>query len=151
MPICGVNKGATFRHWKKWFLEFLGKLASFKRQFLREAVQWWIQTQILCTLCLWKWLGLWYGNGNAPRSPSFNPPCQCRSALRGSERASERASERKKSTVCVASVNPSVFCAVAYQVNLALKCVSDPSVCLFRITYTFSGKLQKSLFSNVQK
>ena len=35
MPICGVNNGATFGHWKKVIFGISRKFASFKRQFLR--------------------------------------------------------------------------------------------------------------------
>ena len=71
---------------KKWFLEFPGNLTLLRDSFWDK--QWWNQTQIVCTPCLWQLLGLWHGNGNGNerqgKVPSFNPPCQCRSALRAS-------------------------------------------------------------------
>ena len=97
---------------KKWFLEFPGKLPLLRDSSWQK--QRWIQAQIVCTPCLWQWLGLWHGNGNGNerqgKVPSFNPPCHCRSALRASAKV------QRPHRLCV-------LCSCG-----TLKLVSEPSV-----------------------
>ena len=84
MPICGVNNGATFGHWKKVIFGVSRKFASFKRQFLREAV---VDSNTNCMHSLhlamtWPMIWQWEAGERSPHSI-----CQCRSALRASAKA----------------------------------------------------------------
>ena len=144
---------------KKWFLEFPGNLPLLRDSFWDK--QWWNQTQIVCTPCLWQLLGLWHGNGNGNerqgKVPSFNPPCQCRSALRASVKVQRLHRLRVVFTLKFVS-EPSVVSVHISQYRKVEKVIDywwqwNKTVRIDKtiIETVFQGNSEKSLFSNVQK
>ena len=97
---------------KKWFLQFPGKLASFKRQFLREAVVD-SNTNLMHSLPAYD-MAMAMPQGPHHSIHHVNAEVLWDGVSEwASKWASKWASELKKFTVCVVSVNLPVFCAVA--------------------------------------